>query len=70
MDFLVKMFIFQFRGHKQGQKKDRHHSTSGAKDGFSSIGSFSKTNIFGKFKIWNKKLRSKNFFYMQKLLNS
>ena len=36
-------------GVKAGSQKDRHRGTSGAKEGFSSIGRFVKNKLFGIF---------------------
>ena len=60
-------------GQTEGLQKDRHRSTSGAKEGFSSIGRFSKkTNQFGifwPFYILNKILGPNTLFCVQKSLN-
>ena len=64
-------------GSGSGLQKDRHHGTSGAKEGFSSIGRFRKSNIFGifwslfliNFKILNHRFRSITLFSVYKSLN-
>ena len=60
-----------------GSQKDRHRGTSGAKEGFSSIGRFSKPITYlvyfgpciSNFEILNGKFRPINLFCVQKLVN-